>query len=878
MKSSILPVLLSAFVFSLQAQPVKRLYLANDDHTDYMWTGNEAQYDTAFVRMLDYYIAQIDSTKNNPDDYQARWNCDGSYWLKTYQKFRSPVQFDRLIGYVKSGHISSPLNSVVSTFGGQPTEAVIRGMYYAGQLERQYDLRFPMAVCMENQTMPFGLSSLWAGSGAKYSWRGVCACASKIQTKVKVRKHQLYRYMGFDNRSVLMKWYNIPGENTGLGGYGETRQQHKVTDAAASLTKTVNDLTALCDTLTPRSAYPYNVAGAFGYGWDDLETYNSPVFIAAARQTTTPTRRVRVSNEEDFFRDVERTYKTIPAQSVSFGNEWDLYPVSMNETTAQVRRATEKLRSAEALATLVALKDSTFANDLIAPVNRAARNSAWDAYGLYWEHDWTADGPVSRQDRADWQIRQKNAITAYVDTLYDRARAALGKTIKATNLSSTAAARFYVFNPLSWIRSDVADFFYVGRGAPKVIDLQTNAEVASQLIRKGGKQYLRIWAEEIPSVGYKVFEIQTGAATRKSLAAEVTGEFIQNAYYRLRLRKSGVISELTDLRAKNRSVVQTLDGRLFNDLGSTNKDAGSPVQLENAGPVSVTLRATSNDPIAHTVRVTLFRNSRTAGPPRIDIEDSIQANFGDVKTWAFSLNLARSTTRHEELGAILTAKTETRGGHYATQNARYDWLTFNHFADLSELNYGVTLSNQDCSFFKLGQSTPDSLWEQSPQLSALAGGQVDGPKLGILNQNGATAFRYQFALTTHQGPFDALAAMRFSLEHQNPLVTGAVTGLVEGYPATSYSFLTMSNSGRSADAVLLWSLKPSEEGINKGVITRFWNLKGAEVSPTVRGAIPIRKSWQTTHIETNERLLNPTHGQLRLNFAPHQLNTYRLQF
>lgn len=890
MKSSILSILLSAFVFSLQAQPVKRIYLANDDHTDYMWTGNEAQYDTAFVRMLDYYMGQIDSTKNNPDDYQARWNCDGSYWLRTYQKFRSPAQFERLVGYIKSGHISSPLNSVVSTYGGQPTEAVLRGMYYAGQLERQYGLRFSMAVCMENQTMPFGLSSLWAGSGARYSWRGVCACASKIQTKVKVRKHQLYRYTGLDNRSVLMKWYSMPGENTGLGGYGETRQQQKVTDAAASLTKTVGDLTALCDTLTSKSAYPYNVAGAFGYGWDDLETYNSPAFIAAARQTTTPTRRVRVSNEEDFFRDIEKTYKTIPAQSVSFGNEWDLYPASMNETTAQVRRATEKLRSAEALATLVALKDGTFANDLIAPPNRAARNSAWDAYGLYWEHDWTADGPVSRQDRADWQIRQKNAITAYVDTLYNRAVVALGKHIKAM---PGPAARFYVFNPLSWIRSDVADFPYAGTVLSKVVDLQTNTEVASQLIRKGGKPYLRIWAEKIPSVGYKVFEIRTAPPARRRNAAQVNDEFIQNEYYRLRLRKSGVVSELTDLRAKNRSVIQSLDGRSFNDLGSVNKDAGSLVLIENEGPVSVTLRATSNDPIAHTVRVTLFRNS-----PRIEIEDSIQANFGDVKTWTFSLNLNRPTTHHEELGAILTAKTETQGGHYATQNrsgqhagagsARYDWLTFNHFADLSEPNYGVTLSNQDCSFFKLGQSTPDSLWAQSPQLSALAGGQVDGPKLGILNQNGAIAFRYQFALTTHQGPFDALAAMRFSLEHQNPLVTGAVTGSADGYPATSYSFLTMSNSGRSrigvpadvrsAGAVLLWSLKPSEEGITNGVISRFWNVKGTQVSPTVRGAIPIRKSWQTTHLETNERLINPSQGQLRLNFAPHQLNTYHLQF
>lgn len=163
----------------------------------------------------------------------------------------------------------------------------------------------------------------------------------------------------------------------------------------------------------------------------------------------------------------------------------------MNETTAQVRRATEKLRTAESLAALVSLQDSTFGRYL-----REAKNRAWDAYGLYWEHDWTANGPVSRTDRANWQIKQKNYITAYVDTPYNRGIAALGSLLKASS-----QPRFYVFNPLSWVRSDVADFPFTGKTPVTVIDVQTNTEVASQLTRRGGKQYIRIWADAIPSVG-----------------------------------------------------------------------------------------------------------------------------------------------------------------------------------------------------------------------------------------------------------------------------------------------------------------------------------------------------------------------------------------
>ena len=872
---------------SVLAQPdrrtaVKRLYLANDDHTDYMWTGNEAQYDTVFVRMIDYYLNQIDSTQKNPADFQARFNLDGSYWIKTYQKFRTHAQFERLIGRIRSGHISSPLNGLVSTFGGQPTEAVLRGMYYAGQLERQWSvggqpLRFRLAVCMENQTLPLGLSSLWAGSGATYSWRGVCGCASRItNTSLAHRRHQLYRYTGQDGQSVIMKWYNRPIFNgRTLGGYAEARREKDPKDIVGDMGKVIEDLTTMCDTVSAKSAYPFNVAGAFGYGWDDLATYVSPAFITAAQRYTTNARTVRVSNETDFFDDVARSYPNLPVESVSYGNEWDLYPVSMNEHLAQIRRATEKLRSAEGLAALVSLKDSTFAQELT-----TAKNAAWEAYGLYWEHDWTADGPVSKRARADWQTKLHHRIVGYVDTLYNRATLALGQQLKTSETT-----RFYVYNPLNWSRDDVADFAYADTKPVQVIDLTTGKEAISQRIQKGGKSYLRILAEAVPSVGYKVYEIRAGTPIAQPDAATVTSrnglpEFIQNDYYRIRLRKSGVITELYDRKA-NRQLVRAEQGRFLNDIGPKNPDAGNELVVENKGPVSVTLKAVSNDPIAHTVRVTLFRNNS-----RIDIDDSLQANFGDVKAWAFSLNLNNPTTHHEELGTILTAKKETRGGDYASQNARYDYQTFNHFADLSEPNYGraaygVTISNQDCSFFKLGQSNVDSLWETSGQLNALAGGQVDtygsGKKdtlrLGIYNQGGVKAFHYGFALTTHANAFDALAAMKFSLEHQNPLVTGAVTGTKANYPETTFSLLTTTDPN-----LLLWTLKPSEEGINSGLITRFWNIGNKPIMPTVTLAKPIRRAWQTTHIETNEQTLNPVGGQLKTSFTGRQLNTYRLQF
>lgn len=61
---NILPFLF--YYCTMQSQTVKRLYIANDDHTDYMWTADEAKYDTAFVQMLDFYLHQIDYAQYIP--------------------------------------------------------------------------------------------------------------------------------------------------------------------------------------------------------------------------------------------------------------------------------------------------------------------------------------------------------------------------------------------------------------------------------------------------------------------------------------------------------------------------------------------------------------------------------------------------------------------------------------------------------------------------------------------------------------------------------------------------------------------------------------------------------------------------------------------
>ena len=175
----------------------------------------------------------------------------------------------------------------------------------------------------------------------------------------------------------------------------------------------------------------------------------------------------------------------------------------MAEVSARVKRSLEALRSAEALATLVALRDPSFLEG-----RDVARDRAFLDLGLFFEHDFENGGPnVSGVVRIAWQRQVAAEIEAYANALTADASTALGALIQKTGTNP----RFFVFNSLSWTRTDVTDIPYTGALPVHVVDLTTGQEVPSQVVGSGSSQLLRVQAPGVPSVGYKVFEIQPGA-------------------------------------------------------------------------------------------------------------------------------------------------------------------------------------------------------------------------------------------------------------------------------------------------------------------------------------------------------------------------------
>ena len=175
---------------------------------------------------------------------------------------------------------------------------------------------------------------------------------------------------------------------------------------------------------------------------------------------------------------------------------------------------------------------------------------------------------------------------------------------------------------------------------------------------------------------------------------------------------------------------------------------------------------------------------------------------------------------------------------------------------------------------KLGRSTTSRLDTSTPSLNVLVGGQVDGPRLGIVAQGGDCRFVQRFAIQTHSG-HDIGRSMRFAMEHQNPFVVGRVTpksdGRGQSYPADRFSLVQSSDPD-----VLLWAVKPADDGIKRGITIRVWNVSRHENDFALGVHPAVGSAMLTTHIETDIRPATVTDGKIVSICQPQQLQTFRI--
>jgi alpha-mannosidase len=815
------------------------VYLMNSNHTDYNWNGTAAQYDAAMLSELDYYLQQIVATAGAPFEEQARYTPDNWYWMYLYENNRTPVQFEQLVDAMRSGHITVPLNPFVTLYGALPTEAVIRAGYYPGRIARRYALELPLAENIENHTSPWGLASVWAGSGVRYTWKGGCGC---VQSAPHRSDDELFFWEGPDGKTLLFKWYELLGSNRDWGGYSEAR------DNLASPGQ-IDDEIARTQSRQPG----ISVTGLFGAGWDDVGWETTAVVdaVEAYNAGFGPDRAI-VSNGIDFFEALEASGETSLLGTLrgGWGNDWDMWPASLAERTARSRRAMERLRTAELLAAWAERENTGF----WPPVRDSLEQglvSAWK----YFEHGWNVagGGPTLSQMQAD-----KETWTREIEDAVDQAIAD-AETVLAARFDTPDEDRVVVFNPLGFERTDVAEIPAPGPGPFVVVDVATGAEVPTQVDMRDAAVFLRFLASDVPSTGYRVYRYEAGTPSILPDAATIStaSRTIENADYRVVLGTRGEIIQATHLAPVPDVELAGIDG--LSDYGSGTVIATT---AESVGPVSATLRLDLTSP-SRTVRVTLY-----AGIDRIDVDNTVLQNQTGFHSYGFHTALAGAEIRFEEVGAVARPGLVADGGDFLP-GTRASRMTLNHFVDFALGDYHLVLSNRDAYAMQVNDSTNATFDLTGDEIRVVVTEQASGA--GTSNQGGDDFFLNRFALRGIDAPWNGTEAMRTALAHQNPLH-------VVGLPRNQSGPLTDPVAGLvSIDDgdIVVTAFKPAEDP-GAGFVIRVWELGGEPRSFGVDASgLQAVQAWHTSLVETDIAPAGIGSGTIRASIDANEIKTYR---
>ncbi|MFC1736534.1 glycoside hydrolase family 38 C-terminal domain-containing protein, partial [Candidatus Hydrogenedentota bacterium] len=440
-----------------------------------------------------------------------------------------------------------------------------------------------------------------------------------------------------------------------------------------------------------------------------------------------------------------------------------------------------------------------------------------------------------------------------------------------------------IYNPMSWKRTSVAVVNLDIRDVPfgeglAVTDAAGNMRPVIAEKAEGKKVALKFLADDIPSMGYKVFHLVTGEKVETALRKGPN--FIENEFYRVEVTNKGV-SRIYDKELK-REVIDSTVG-FGNELVCEEDTGDVYVGTYSGREVSSYNAKTKVTKISETgFKATIFIKGRFPNLPwldksELDFEQEIRLYAGlkridfvtnvDWKGHQTRLSVKFPTTVKTDTsmqsipyGAIERKPYEARA---LTQDLDWPAMTW---VGIDNGKFGVTLLNRGTP----GNKVEDGVMTLNLMRSPLIGGYLTSPwPADLAKAHGKHTFKY--SIVSHKGDsFDSLAFRRgFELKHG---LVGIAAKSHAGALPTENSYLTLDSPN-----VVATVLKRAEE-VEKGIVVRAFEATG---KPT-EAKMTFSKSFESMHeVDMIEDDLPRSRGRkgdkLKVKFGKFDIRTFMLE-
>ena len=602
-----------------------------------------------------------------------------------------------------------------------------------------------------------------------------------------------------------------------------------------------------------RSDYPFD-AVALQVAADFTPPYLQLSEIARAWNSEWAYPKLRLSTIPEFFHYVEGRYKDrIPHLRGGAPDAWvDLY-LGESNTAALARQTENYLPDVERMSTLAHLAANGPArqDEFLKAYNELLM---WEEHTIEW-YDIRADIYVDESQgggKRHWE--EKAGHARYANEAAQGVEKECSQAL-CRNIRTTRPLSLVVWNPLSWARGEIVRT-PIPSSAPgtfRLLELESGREVPYQIAkREGTPDTLAFLAENVPSLGYRTFSIESGSPGAGASAPSVSDLELENQFYKLTLGvKDGTVAHLLDKELKRdfvdpraehgfNALVYRLQERLtereFKQLGETpmqdvsiTKGASGPVysSLKVAGHVEYMCKFEHEIILYSNLKRVDFCNRIMKKP--VYPKETVHYAF----PFAVPADSGYGPFRIDVPGGIMKPDFDQIPG-----SARDNYVS-QHWVSIARNDYGVLWSSADAPVIELGGIQNDKY------LPRLVTGDDDWLARGWLYsylmhnhwivdvpiaQGGDYLFRY--SVLTHGAEWTYNDAHHFGWSFMSPLRAYAVEGAQQGeWREGARSLIEI-----VPENVYLAGFKDAEDG--DGVILRLYEGAGVPTEAVVRFSIP----------------------------------------
>lgn len=809
-----------------------------------------------------------------------RFSLDGQWSLEQFMKTRTPAQRQRAVQAMRDRRLFVPADYANLLTGFPTAETLIRSLYPSADFSRTHGTPFNYATITDVPSYSWSYASILASAGIKDLLGGSNNYRAPVLLQGRLNEDSPIWWEGPDGQKVLLWYSRIYFQMQNLFGL-------------PPLIAAGHDSLPLFLQMYEHPGYRADAAILYGTQVENTDLFPQQAELAQKWNGIYAYPHIQYSGFYAALQNIAKQFgDTIPTMRGGGGPYWEDGIASDAYYAAIERQNEDRAPSAEKLATLTGL-----VNPLLA-ANKAGLDNMWRNIVLMDEHTFDAydsvSEPASMQAVKQLAIKNQYAIDAQgqVDFLAREAMANLVNSISAYPWD------IMVFNTLNWKRSGPVSID-LNKGN-EIVDRSTGQAMPIEILDRHSKyDHVRFVAQNVPAVGYKVYEVRPAPEPPPAKTGNIT--VIESPYYRVTLDPvAGAIESIYDKQLHRELVNEQSPYRFGQYLYVTggDKSPNTVLQYSRVYPkprltvqpasggslVSVThtpygwvarMKSQDTNTPAITTEVRLFDRAK-----KIEVVEEVDKKKVYTKEavyFAFPFEMKQPEFQYEIQDGVIDPARDLYPG------AGHEWFSVQHWVSVQQNGVSATVMPLDASLVTLGDIfRGDWLTRFGKRPGTIFSYAMNNywDTNYAAGQGGCLRFRY---VITSGHSTDAAKLSRMGWEEATPLEEGRVStqdkALKNPRPLSGRegSFLDVQGPDDRQDPdLLLETWKPAEDG--DGTILRFLDLGGASRTDTVNTPLlDLKEAWETDAVERNRKPLSllGAHG-FQFNVRPHEIVTVRL--